>query len=46
MGALLKETLAKLGGRGGGGKDFAQGGIPGKGGMEAAIQALAATLAA
>ena len=28
MGALLKETLAKLGGRGGGSKDLAQGGVP------------------
>ncbi len=28
MGALLKETQAKFGGRGGGGKDFAQGGLP------------------
>jgi alanyl-tRNA synthetase len=26
-GALLKETLAKFGGRGGGSKDFAQGGL-------------------
>jgi len=29
MGALLKETLAKLGGHGGGSKDMAQGGLPG-----------------
>lgn len=28
MGALMKETLAKFGGRGGGGKDMAQGGLP------------------
>ena len=28
VGALLKEILAKHGGRGGGGKDFAQGGLP------------------
>ena len=28
MGALLKQTLASVGGRGGGGRDFAQGGIP------------------
>jgi alanyl-tRNA synthetase len=28
MGALLKETMAKLGGRGGGSKDMAQGGVP------------------
>jgi alanyl-tRNA synthetase len=29
MGALMKETLSKLGGRGGGSKDMAQGGLPG-----------------
>ena len=28
MGALMKETMAKLGGRGGGSKDMAQGGLP------------------
>ena len=28
MGALMKEAMAKLGGRGGGSKDLAQGGIP------------------
>ena len=28
MGALLKATMAKLGGRGGGSKDLAQGGVP------------------
>jgi len=28
MGALMKETMAKLGGRGGGSKDMAQGGVP------------------
>jgi alanyl-tRNA synthetase len=28
MGTLLKQTLAKLGGRGGGSKDMAQGGLP------------------
>jgi alanyl-tRNA synthetase len=28
MGALLKEVLSSVGGRGGGGRDFAQGGIP------------------
>jgi alanyl-tRNA synthetase len=28
MAALLKETVAKLGGRGGGTKDMAQGGVP------------------
>jgi alanyl-tRNA synthetase len=28
MGALLKQTLASIGGRGGGSRDFAQGGVP------------------
>jgi alanyl-tRNA synthetase len=28
MGALLKQVLASVGGRGGGSRDFAQGGIP------------------
>ena len=35
MGALMKETMAKLGGRGGGSKDMAQGGIPNADGIEA-----------
>ena len=35
MGALMKETMAKLGGRGGGSKDMAQGGIPNAEGIEA-----------
>lgn len=46
MGALLKETLAKLGGRGGGSKDMAQGGLPGAEGLEAALEALAQKLRA
>ncbi len=37
MGALLKETMAKLGGRGGGSKDMAQGGAPAADGIEAAL---------
>jgi alanyl-tRNA synthetase len=28
MGALLKQVLSSVGGRGGGSRDFAQGGIP------------------
>jgi len=40
MGALVKETLAKLGGRGGGSKDFAQGGVPTAEGLEAALEEL------
>lgn len=41
MGALMKQTLAKLGGRGGGSKDMAQGGIPGKDGLAAALSDVA-----
>jgi alanyl-tRNA synthetase len=44
MGALLKETLVKLGGRGGGSKDLAQGGIPSVEGLEAALNELARRL--
>jgi alanyl-tRNA synthetase len=45
MGKLLKETLAKLGGRGGGSKDLAQGGAPKSEGLAAALSAAAETLA-
>jgi alanyl-tRNA synthetase len=45
MGALLKQTLAKLGGRGGGSKDLAQGGAPKSEGIAAALAAAAETLA-
>jgi alanyl-tRNA synthetase len=41
MGALLKETMSKLGGRGGGSKDMAQGGVPSAEGIEAALKAAA-----
>ena len=44
MGALMKETMTKLGGRGGGSKDMAQGGIPNAEGIEATLQSVAATL--
>jgi alanyl-tRNA synthetase len=44
MGALLKETLSKLGGRGGGSKDMAQGGAPAAEGIEAALAAAAQRL--
>jgi alanyl-tRNA synthetase len=44
MGALLKETLAKLGGRGGGSKDLAQGGAPKSEGLPAALAAAAEAL--
>jgi len=44
MGALLKEALAKLGGRGGGSKDMAQGGAPRAEGLEAVLAEIAARL--
>jgi len=44
MGALLKETMSKLGGRGGGSKDMAQGGAPKPEGLEAALAEAAARL--
>jgi alanyl-tRNA synthetase len=44
MGRLMKETLSRLGGRGGGSKDMAQGGPVEIDGMEAALAALAAGL--
>ena len=46
MGALLKETMAKLGGRGGGSKDLAQGGVPKAEGIAAALASVAKTLIA
>jgi len=44
MGALMKEILARLGGRGGGSKDMAQGGPTQVEGMEAALAEVAARL--
>jgi alanyl-tRNA synthetase len=44
MGGLLKETMAKLGGRGGGSKDMAQGGAPTAQGLDAALTAAAQSL--
>jgi alanyl-tRNA synthetase len=44
MEGLMKEILAVLGGRGGGSKDMAQGGLKQKDGMEAALTELAARL--
>ena len=38
MGALMKETMAKLGGRGGGSKDMAQGGVAKADGIDAAVK--------
>jgi alanyl-tRNA synthetase len=46
MGALMKQTLSKLGGRGGGSKDFAQGGVPNAAGIEPALKDAAASLQA
>jgi alanyl-tRNA synthetase len=46
MGALIKQTLSKLGGRGGGGKDMAQGGVPNAAGIESAIKDAAASVRA
>jgi len=44
MGALLKETMATLGGRGGGSKDMAQGGVATAEGIDAALAAVAVKL--
>jgi len=41
MGALMKETMTKLGGRGGGSKDLAQGGVPNADGIETVLKAIA-----
>jgi alanyl-tRNA synthetase len=46
MGALMKQTMATLNGRGGGSKDMAQGGIPTANGLEAALDAASKTLSA
>jgi alanyl-tRNA synthetase len=45
MGALMKETMTKLGGRGGGSKDLAQGGIPNADGIDATLNEIAGSLA-
>jgi alanyl-tRNA synthetase len=44
MSALLKQAVSKFGGRGGGTKDMAQGGVPRADGIEAALAEIAATL--
>jgi alanyl-tRNA synthetase len=44
MGALMKETLASLGGRGGGSKDMAQGGFSNVEGLEAVLTGLGGRL--
>ncbi|MGO9085551.1 MAG: alanyl-tRNA editing protein [Candidatus Sulfotelmatobacter sp.] len=45
MGALLKETITALGGRGGGSKDMAQGGVASGDGIEVALKQIAQKLA-
>jgi alanyl-tRNA synthetase len=46
MGALLKQVLASVGGRGGGSRDFAQGGVPAgsQGNVEQLLQQAAGTI--
>ena len=46
MGGLMKDSMAKLGGRGGGSKDLAQGGVPQPAGLEAMVEELRAKLSA
>ena len=46
MGGLMKDAMAKLGGRGGGSKDLAQGGVPQAAGLEAMVEELRARLSA
>jgi alanyl-tRNA synthetase len=44
MGALMKQAVAELGGRGGGGKDFAQGGVGEAAAVEPILKRLAESL--
>jgi alanyl-tRNA synthetase len=46
MGALLKKVLASVGGRGGGSRDFAQGGVPAGCNVEQLLQLAADTIKA
>ena len=46
MGALLKQVLLSVGGRGGGTRDFAQGGVPAGANVEQLLQQAAATIEA
>jgi alanyl-tRNA synthetase len=48
MGALLKQVLSSVGGRGGGSRDFAQGGIPASSNVnvEQLLQQAASTIGA
>lgn len=44
MGAVMKETMAKFGGRGGGSKDMAQGGVPKADEIETTLASVASSL--
>jgi alanyl-tRNA synthetase len=46
MGSLMKQTVSKFGGRGGGSKDMAQGGLSDPAMIDAALQAASASLRA
>jgi len=46
MGALLKQVLTSVGGRGGGSRDFAQGGIPGGADVDLLLKQAAGTIKA
>ena len=46
MGALMKQAMSTLGGRGGGSKDMAQGGVPKAEGIEATLAQISASLTA
>ncbi|HLQ78299.1 MAG TPA: DHHA1 domain-containing protein, partial [Terriglobia bacterium] len=46
MGALLKQMLASVGGRGGGSRDFAQGGVPAGTDIEQLLKQAAGTIGA
>jgi alanyl-tRNA synthetase len=40
----MKQTMSKLGGRGGGSKDMAQGGVPNANGIDSALKDAGASL--
>ncbi len=46
MGALLKQTLSSVGGRGGGSRDFAQGGVPAGSDVDNLLRQAASTIGA
>jgi len=46
MGALLKRVLNSVGGRGGGSRDFAQGGVPPNSNVEQILREAAVTIGA